>query len=209
MAAPTFPAHLNLSSGNVTGMKHCANSHRFYFFWESHICGKGASHEPQNFILVWRGPGGRHLLLVAGCSAALTPQVSYQGRLTDDTGNPLNGTYQLDFALYHQSSGGTAIYSETDSVAVTDGLFDTVVGPGSAVAGLTPEDLAQPLWLEVTVSNGTITETLTPRQRLYGSPYAFTLMPGAVISSTMNTNLFAPNGINGVVSVHNSYDGDT
>jgi len=148
------------------------------------------------------------LLLVVGCSTALTPQVSYQGRLTDDTGKPLNGTYQLDFALYHQNSGGTAIYSETDSVAVSDGLFDTVVGPGAALSGLTPEDMTKPLWLEVTVSNGTITETLTPRQRLYGSPYAFTLMPGAVISSTMNANVYGPNGINGVVSVNNSYNGD-
>ena len=152
--------------------------------------------------------GGAILLLIAGCTSALTPQVSYQGRLTDDTGNPLNGTYQLDFALYHQSSGGTAIYSESDSVAVAEGLFDTVVGPGSAVAGLTPEDLAQPLWLEVTVGNGTITETLTPRQRLYGSPYAFTLMPGAVISSTMPAMLYESNGINGLVTIHNSYDGD-
>ena len=161
--------------------------------------------------LLWFGLvfGGAILLLVAGCSDALTPQVSYQGRLTDDAGNPLNGNYQFSFALYHQVSGGVAIHSETDSVAVTDGLFDTVVGPDTAVSGLTPEDLAQPLWLEVSVGNGTITETLAPRQRLYGSPYAFTLMPGAVVSSTMNTNVFAPNGINGVVSVVNSYAGDT
>jgi hypothetical protein len=148
------------------------------------------------------------LLLVVGCSGALAPQLSYQGRLTDDTGTPLNGTYQFNFAVYNQASGGTAMYSEADSVAVTDGLFDTVVGPGSVVTGLTPEDLSQPLWLEVAISNGTITETLTPRQRLYGSPYAFTLMPGAVISSTMNTNVFAPNGIKGILSVHNAYDGD-
>ena len=68
---------------------------------------------------------------------------------------------------------------------------DYVVGTG-CTSGLTPEDLTEPLWMEVTISNGTITETLTPRQRLYGSPYAFTLMPGTVISSTMNTNLFEP-----------------
>lgn len=162
-------------------------------------------------ILYWLGLacGGVLMVLVAGCSTFLTPQVSYQGRLTDAAGIPLNGTYQLTFSLYHQTSGGAAIYSETDSVAVTDGLFDTVVGPGSAVAGLAPEDLTQPLWMEVMVSNGTITETLTPRQRLYGSPYAFTLMPGSVISSTMPANVFEPNGINGVVTVNNSYAGDT
>lgn len=147
-------------------------------------------------------------ILVAGCATQLTPQVSYQGRLTDDSGAPLSGSYTLTFGLYDQSSGGTAVYSETDTVTAQDGLFDTVVGPGSAVSGLSPEDLAKPLWLEVTVSNGTITETLTPRQRLYGAPYAFTLMPGTIISSTMAANLYTANGINGLVTAYNSYDGD-
>lgn len=146
--------------------------------------------------------------LIAGCATQLTPQVSYQGRLTNDSGAPLSGDYHLTFGLYDQSSGGTALYTETDTVAVQDGLFDTVVGPGSAVAGISPEDLAKPLWLEVSVSNGTITETLTPRQRLYGAPYAFTLMPGAIISSTMAANLYAANGISGVVTAYNGYDGE-
>ena len=146
--------------------------------------------------------------LVAGCATQLTPQVSYQGRLTDDSGQPLTGDYQLTFGLYDQASGGSAIYTETDTVTAQAGLFDTVVGPGSGVAGLSPEDLAKPLWLEVSVSNGTITETLTPRQRLYGAPYAFTLMPGTLISSTMAANTYAGSGITGVATIFNGYDGD-
>jgi hypothetical protein len=147
-------------------------------------------------------------LFSVGCATQLAPQVTYQGRLANDAGTPLSGSYQLTFRLYDQETGGTALYSETDSVTVENGLFDTVVGPGAAVAGLAPEDLAKPLWLEVTVSDGTVTETLTPRQRLYGAPYAFTLMPGTIISSTMPTNLYQPNGINGVVTIYNAYDGD-
>ena len=153
--------------------------------------------------------GSAVLLLAADCTAVQAPQFNYQGRLTDDSGNPLNGTYQLGFALYRQSIFGAAIYTETDSVDVTDGVFDTVIGPSTILGGLTPEELAQPLWLEVTVSKGGIAETLSPRQRLYGSPSAFTLMRGAVISATMSTNVYVPNGVNGVVTVHNSYAGDT
>lgn len=152
--------------------------------------------------------GSAIMFFVASCATALTPQVSYQGRLTDENGAPLNGSVQMTFALFHEASGGTALYSETESVTVTDGLFDTAVGPASVVAGLTPEDLTRPLWLEVTVDDGIHSETLTPRQRLYGSPYAFTLMPGAVISNTMSSMLYAPNGIHGVVSIVNAYDGD-
>jgi hypothetical protein len=148
------------------------------------------------------------MLLVAGCANQLTPQVSYQGRLTDSNGAPLTGDYTFIFKLYNVSNGGTELYTERDTVTIQDGLFDTVVGPESTVAGLGPEDLAQPLWLEVTVGNGTITETLTPRQRLYGAPYAFTLMPGTVISGTMPATLYEPNGINSLVTMHNPYDGD-
>ncbi len=147
-------------------------------------------------------------LLITTCSAGLTPQMSYQGVLTDENGQPMNGSVQLTYRLFHEGSGGSELYSQTEDVAVTNGLFHSVVGPSTVVAGLTPEDLTEPLYLEVQVANGVYTETLTPRQRLYGSPYAFTLMPGAVISSTMTSNLFRPNGINAVVSVNNSYDGD-
>jgi hypothetical protein len=148
-------------------------------------------------------------LLITACSGGLLPQMSYQGVLTDENGQPINATVQFTYRLFNIGSGGSALYSQTEDVAVTDGLFNSVVGPSTIVAGLTPEDLTEPLYLEIQVANGVFTETLTPRQRLYGSPYAFTLMPGAVISSTMPGNLFSPNGIHGVLSVNNSYAGDT
>ncbi len=131
-------------------------------------------------------------LFFAGCGV-LTPQFSYQGRLTDASGNPLNGQYTFVYSLYNDDTAGDLVYTETESnVTVENGLFSSVIGPSTIAAGLEPEDLAQPLWLEVQVGNGTITETLTPRQRLYGAPYAMTLMPGAVVSQTIGTDLALP-----------------
>jgi len=131
-------------------------------------------------------------LFFAGCGV-LAPQFSYQGRLTDASGNPLNGQYTFVYSLYNDDTAGDLVYTETESnVTVENGLFSSVIGPNNIAAGLEPEDLAQPLWLEVQVSNGTITETLSPRQRLYGAPYAMTLMPGAVISQTIGTDLGLP-----------------
>lgn len=147
-------------------------------------------------------------LILARCGPGLYPQLSYQGRLTDQDGYPLNGNVKIRFSVFNAATGGAALRSETDTVAVTDGLFSTVVGPSTAVSGLTPKDLAQPLWLELQVSNGVYTETLTPRQRLYGSPYAFTLMPGAVISGTMDTQLFGAGGVDAVMTVINFNNGD-
>ncbi|MCD4737668.1 MAG: hypothetical protein K8R89_00195 [Anaerolineae bacterium] len=141
-------------------------------------------------------------LLSAGCG--LNPQFTYQGRLTDENGTPLNGDYSFTFRLYKSDTGGTALYEETKTLTVEDGLFDTEVGPTSIVAGIGTEDLSQPLWLEVEVD----TETLTPRQRLYGAPYAFTLMPGAYISTTMSTVIHGASGAKAILNVVNSYDGN-
>lgn len=140
-------------------------------------------------------------LFLAGC-AVQTPQFTYQGRLTDASGKPLNGQYTFVYTLYNDETAGTAIYTETETnVAVEDGLFDSVIGPSTIAGSLKPEDLAQPLWLEVQVGNGTITETLSPRQKLYGAPYAMSLMPGAVVSQTLSTDLGLP--VSGILNVQN------
>jgi len=128
--------------------------------------------------------------------------MSYQGRLADASGTPLNGNFAFTFRLYNALTGGTSIYTETETIAVANGLFDTSIGPTSLLAGVTPETLSQPLWLEVTIGS----ETLTPRQRLWGSPYAFTLMPGAVISSTFNTTIPGTNA-DAIVKIVNNDTG--
>lgn len=147
-------------------------------------------------------------LVLAGCAAGLFPQFTYQGRLTDQDGNPLSGNFSITYRFFHASSGGTSFYTDTNSVTVTDGLFDAVVGPASATGNLSPKELSEPIWIEVQVANGVYTETLTPRQRLYGAPYAFTLMPGAVISAQLSAAVYGT-ALDGVSSVYNLYtDGD-
>lgn len=142
-------------------------------------------------------------LTLAGCISGLSPQFTYQGLLTNASGQPLNGNVTITYRIFNVETGGTALYSETETVTVNRGQFSSIVGPTSAVAGLSPEDLAQPLWIEIQVNDGTNTETLTPRQRLYGAPYAFTLMPGTVISATMNEEVYGVSGISAIASVVN------
>lgn len=120
--------------------------------------------------------------VLGGCSQP--PAMSYQGKLTDASGHPLDGTYTFIFSLFSASTGGTALYTETKDIVVSDGFFDTSVGPYSVTSDMDVDWLTGPLWLEVTI-NG---EVLTPRQRLLGSPYAFTLMPGAKIATTLSVS---------------------
>jgi len=93
--------------------------------------------------------------------------ISFQGRLTDSMGNPLNSNIDVIFKIYEAETGGTAIWMEDRTVSVTDGLFQLNLG----------EDLplnesyfaAETRWLGVTVAAD---PEMIPRIRIASSPYA-------------------------------------
>ena len=138
------------------------------------------------------------LLLFSGSTAASPPvhdpavvgditlagtvasRISYQGRLTDAGGNPLNGSYNLVFQLWNDAAAGSQVGSNIvkNGVAVSGGLFTVEVDiPQSAFNG-------QALWLQIQVND----QTLTPRQELLPVPYAFSLVPGATIQGALSGN---------------------
>ncbi len=113
-----------------------------------------------------------------GVHAAVSARIPIQGRLTDSSGNPLNGNYSITASIYNVSSGGTALCSDTQTVAVNNGLFTM------NMRYCTSDDInGRQLYLGIKV--GTDAE-MTPRQAIYPVPYAFSLMPGALISNTMS-----------------------
>lgn len=117
-------------------------------------------------------------IIFAGCAGENIPLFSHQGRLLDNSGNPVaDGSYNMQYRLYNASSGGTAVYTDTQNVAVEDGLFTVTIGDSGVI---TPSIFADPTYMELTIDG----ETLTPRQRLLGAPYAFSLVPGAVVQGT-------------------------
>ncbi|MEW6557003.1 MAG: hypothetical protein AB1349_06580 [Elusimicrobiota bacterium] len=93
--------------------------------------------------------------------------LNYQGRLTDTQGNPLSGSYSIQFTIYDSATAGNTIWCpETHtSVSVTNGLFDVTIGSFSAL------NIAfdKSYWLGVKVGSDT---EMTPRQRLAASGYA-------------------------------------
>ena len=68
---------------------------------------------------------------------ASTGTMAYQGRLADPDGTPLTGSYSMIFRLYSLASGGAPLWEETwtgpNSVAVSDGLFNVMLGRGRSV----------------------------------------------------------------------------
>lgn len=117
------------------------------------------------------------LLIVGACvpQPKLTPMFSHQGRLLDENGDPVDdGAYDVEYGIYQVEIGGTPVYTDTQSLTVQNGLFTTSLGLTDIIS---PTIFAQPTWLEISIEG----ETLTPRQELQGSPYAFSLISGAVV----------------------------
>ena len=108
------------------------------------------------------------VLLVATVAVASVPgPISYQGRLTDASGQPANGTFQLVFTIYADQGGTTSLWTETHpAVDVSDGLFSVLLGSKDDIGPSVFDGSAR--WLKVSV-NGTASGELLP---LVSTPYA-------------------------------------
>jgi hypothetical protein len=112
------------------------------------------------------------LLVVAVAAEAAPPQdTTYQGRLLDSVGDPLVGPVNIEIGVWDQPTGGAQLYGETHSgVALEDGVFNLLLGTGSALVGSFDADLfaSQNRYLEVIVN----AEVLVPRQPFSSVAYA-------------------------------------
>lgn len=118
----------------------------------------------------------RHLIVFAAlyCTAitashAAPPLMSYQGRLTDNVGDPLNGVYSITFAIYDNSGPAIASWSENHAaVNVNGGLFSVELGSVVPI----PEGLfkGSDRYLGITVGAD---PEISPRTRFTTVAYAF------------------------------------
>lgn len=120
-------------------------------------------------------------------NACLPRMLGMQGRLLNNEGVPITDTVTMTINYWTCASGteanqGCSIsYTETKNVQVINGLFDITIGSSDVDADSAPDPLifARPLFAEIIVDG----ETLTPRQRLIGAPYAMSLVGGSVVAS--------------------------
>jgi hypothetical protein len=92
--------------------------------------------------------------------------LNYQGLLRDNNGVPINGTQNITFGIYGAATGGSAQWTETQSVSVSSGAFSVQLG---AVSPLSLSVFAiSPTYLQITVGSA----AFMPRRMLLASPYA-------------------------------------
>jgi hypothetical protein len=110
------------------------------------------------------------LMLMAVYSSADVPHLlNVQGLLTDAEGRPLpDQSYSVMFSIYNSESGGSALWSETRSVATLNGLFTIYLGQSNPLPSSLFDNVE--LWLGVAVEGEA---EMTPRQRLTAAPYVF------------------------------------
>ena len=98
--------------------------------------------------------------------------MNYQGQLMTAAGAAVaNGTYNITFNIYSVSTGGTSLWTETQSVTATNGLFDAVLGSVNSLTNMTGGLAAfnADLWVGVTVAPDS---EMTPRQQLLTAGFA-------------------------------------
>ena len=106
------------------------------------------------------------VLWVTAAPAAIPQTVSYQGILRDAGGTIVDDDdYDLTFNIYSVAAGGTALWTETQTLAVENGIFNAILGSVTAL-GL---NFSNPYWLGVSVEGAA---ELTPRLELTATPYS-------------------------------------
>lgn len=106
------------------------------------------------------------LFLSLNSAAELPGTIGYQGRLTDETGVPVNGTLIMTFRLFQSRQGGDPLWTEVQSaVEVDEGYFSVSLG------SVTPFnlDFKSQYFLEIQVEDD---DPMSPRVKLEGVPYA-------------------------------------
>lgn len=107
--------------------------------------------------------------------------ISYQGVLNDKNGAPISATVNITFRLYSSASGGTALWTETQSVQVSNGIFNVKLGN---VNSLHP-DMFQMETLFLGLQAASDPE-MSPRQQITSSAYAlYAHRAGSVTHSTL------------------------
>jgi len=108
-------------------------------------------------------------LLSSVAQADVPGLISYQGILTDDDGVALDATVAITFSIYTDSTGGSQLWTETQSaVSVSQGVFNVLLGRVNPISDAVFS--AASCWLQIQVGGDPL---MQPRQRIVAVGYAF------------------------------------
>ncbi len=132
------------------------------------------------------------LVSVAQATTGTNKTVNFQGKVVNTDGtNVANGSYSFTFKIYTVSSAGTATWTETKSLTVTDGIFQTALGDTTTLPGSVDFNTDN-IYLGVTFNGD---PEMSPRIRFAAVPQAMNALKVAGLTVTDTTGtLTIPNG---------------
>ena len=112
---------------------------------------------------------------------SIPPYLPYQGSLINKTaGEPVNQVKTITFALYNTATEGTAIYSQTKEVNITNGVFSVYIGRGEGYYnGDTIEDgIPEEVFIKhsaryLGIKMNDLQTEMKPRQLIASTGYSF------------------------------------
>lgn len=118
-------------------------------------------------------------------------QINFQGKVTNSNGtNVTDGSYTFVFKLYTVDSGGAAVWTESKSITVTNGIFQTLLGDTTTLPGSVDFNTDN-IYLGVEFNSD---GEMTPRIRFSAVPYAMNALKVAGLTVTDTTGtLTIPN----------------
>jgi hypothetical protein len=126
--------------------------------------------------------------------------ISFQGKVTNANGtNVTDGSYPFVFKLYGASSGGTALWTETDSLSIHAGVFQVNLGANTSLSGI--DFNANPsLYLGITFNSDPAGE-MSPRVQLQSVPYAFNADKVGGLTASQLVQLSPGSGQTGFINI--------
>ncbi|MFH2049035.1 MAG: hypothetical protein ABIJ12_06285 [bacterium] len=109
------------------------------------------------------------MILSSAVFAAVPNTITYQGRLTNSSGEPIDTTVSMVFSICDDSAAQVCIWGEViTDVEVVNGLFTVNLGSMTPLTHVFDDENR---WLHVTV--GSPGEAIEPPIKLRSVPYAF------------------------------------
>ena len=108
----------------------------------------------------------------AVAATGINHQINFQGKVVANPNgtNVANGSYSFTFKLYSQQApGGTATWTETKTLTVTDGIFVTALGDTTALPGSVDFN-SDNIFFGISFNSD---PEMTPRIQFTAAPYAF------------------------------------
>ncbi|MEK7655984.1 MAG: hypothetical protein AAB386_04895, partial [Patescibacteria group bacterium] len=117
--------------------------------------------------------------------ASFPNTVGYQGRLKNSAGTAQTGSFTFIFRFYASTTGGSALWTETQTVTVDSGSFAVLLGSSTAFPASL--DFNAPLFLSTEVNGD---GEMSPRITINTVPYAFR-------AGGIDSQAFAPSAATG------------